>query len=445
MAADTHKLLEGVIDAGFEDVSEIQSDNDDIEAEIKAAIGADDNDIEWKIQVARIIDGRTKGNWIGDYNVNELKNLNAMLRDKYNGGDFEVRVMKNGRLNKRKTLHIEAPIKEEIPRGVGPSDIAILAQTMERNFQSMLQQMQAAQTQAANQASGGDPVQMMTALVGALASMKNLIPEAPKAEDNFSKFLDFYKLMKDATGENSAAGSNVMDVIRDVVKSPLVEQLQRQADAENARQRALPRPYPQQQNGTIPMPDQTQKQAAQTVPQPVQTSPQQAPETTSPFEQRINNVDATLNEKMPNPPQNVASQPEEIDWSDPQTMAALTSYINYLNGCATRGNTASLQAEVAWEQLEMSWIEMICDTPGIVDYLNQQFPETAPNREWFLNYVGELKLLLTEERNAVDTPQYDQSSPVHAATDQAGPGGHSPDIGHNGAIDPNGGEESPNS
>lgn len=449
--SENQKLL-AALDADFEDVSEISKDQQDAEDEIKAAIDADDNDVEYLIKVFQITPGEKSGEWRFNVHPSELP-IHERLRDELGGGKFELRVYRANRLFKRKILRIGKPLNAPVETSASPSDIAVLAQTMERNFQAMLQQMRDSQTQAANAASGGDPVQMMTALVGALASMKSLVPEPPKQEDQFSKFVDLYKMVKDMESGGNSAGSNVMDVIRDVVKSPLVEQIQKQAaQQEQMRGRALAAPgayplpqVPVPQNGAIPMPDRSQKAPNPGDVQNNNPSPHAPEEEVSAFEQRINNVDAQLNENMPNPPQNVASEPEEIDWNNPQTMAALTSYINYLSNCAGRGNTASLQAEVAWEQLEMSWIEMICDTPGIIDYLTQTFPQTAPHREWFIEYHKTLCDLLTEERNAVDTPQYDEPSTVHVAPDQTRPAGDQANIEGHGGANTNGSEEPPHS
>lgn len=197
---------EAIIDVDFEDVSGLQDDLDQELNSIFSEFGGDDNLDEYTIRVYRPQPGKGNVGYLFACLPAELPILDK-LRDEYGGGDFEVRIIKNGKIFRRRKTIVEPPLKKPpAPPHNSTSELMHIVESMNNGFnrlgELMLENSKTSQSNPMN-----DQMQMLQNLV----AMKELLgldnqpavkQTAPLTQ--LKELLELQQLM----GGNSGGGSD---------------------------------------------------------------------------------------------------------------------------------------------------------------------------------------------------------------------------------------------
>ncbi len=122
---------DGILEGQFEDVSGLQDDLDGQLHAIFADVGGEPDDVHYEIRVYRPQKGKGALGYLFACLPAELPIMDK-LRDEYGGGTFEVRVLKDKRIFRRKTVIVEPPLKKAAAPIVDQS--ASMAEVMAQGF-----------------------------------------------------------------------------------------------------------------------------------------------------------------------------------------------------------------------------------------------------------------------------------------------------------------------
>lgn len=294
------------------------------------------------------------------------------LRDKYNGGEFRLYVMKDGRLWKNMRVFVEAPPSRHDPVAASaPGSLGDLLTVMREGFAAQaaaLREAAAVRPAAAPMFSGDNLPAIITAVTGALVALRPPPPPPappPAADVDFaSKSIDMFmkglELARDLKEDASPADNSIGGMLRTVLGSPLMAQ---------AVAAATPQPHPPQPRPALAGPQQPQ---AQTQPQP-QPQPQ------------------------------AQTQPTQPEASD---VNMLHYYYGLLCQKAAAGADPTLYAEMVLDNVDDDTLNtLLTKQPTPLDALIAEYPAAAPHREWFGQLIDVLMSAMTEEEPPPDVPQ----------------------------------------
>jgi len=210
--------LEDLSQAQEPETDEPETDEPD-EAAIRrvlADLGADGIDIN--ITVYRVDPKTRKNEYIAACTPDEFS-LEG-LRDDWGGGEYRIYGRNaNGAFLINRTVRIAPPIKKPALNDMGQFDLMSVVtrlgemQTQQMNdFKSTMLELMLKN----NQPVAGDPVTMMTAMMGAMVQMKKLTGEAASQSDNFETLMKGIELGKDLGGSDGDTG--MFDVFKEFIK-----------------------------------------------------------------------------------------------------------------------------------------------------------------------------------------------------------------------------------
>lgn len=331
------------LESGFEDITELQGDIDDTLSKIKSEFDADENDVTFFIKVYRVEPKTGKSSWLFNCQPEELP-IMEKLRDSYGTGIYQVRVYKNQKLNRRFNYQIEAPKMVEKPVNQS-GELAAVLKAMNDSQQRQFEQMKELMLQVAGAnkpvAQNFDPFQMMTGMVAMLSQLKNLVPTTPQV-DQTSLILKGMEIMKDF----SAGGeTTMMDVLRDLLKSPLLEK------------------------------------AIESTAVAIENTPQIPANKTAP---QINAPQTNQGAKM-NP--------------------VITGYVNTLVKKAAGGSNPELYAEFILDNVPENMVRQYIVRDDLMEFITKINPEAAKYPEWFAELKNCIVEFLTDEDGNGLTPE----------------------------------------
>lgn len=252
------KLLEKedetvVIPGDFEDVSELQRDLDQELDSILSEFGGDGTIDEYQIRVYRPQPGKGNVSYLFACLPSELPILDK-LRDDYGGGDFEVRIIKNNRIFRKRRTLIEPPIKKKTEPQTNSGDILAIAHAMNTGF-TQLGELIAAQ----NKESNINPMATQAELLQNMVAMKEILglnmKEKPE-KDMFTQLKSMLEMQQLLTPKDIGPGAGTNDVLLGLMNNVLPhlaklgekeqdleqQKSQRQLMARRKRQRQINQP-----------------------------------------------------------------------------------------------------------------------------------------------------------------------------------------------------------
>lgn len=328
------------------DTTELQSDIDAQVAAVTSEFDADDNDVKLKIKYFRVLPQKGRRAWLFDILPSELPVMDR-IRDHYGDGTYQASVFKNGSLYRKFQFDVERPKFPVQPvKETGTSEIstvlAAIAEQNERQFQQLKELMLTRQAPV----SGADPVSMMTAMLGAMVQMKNLVAPAQQSGGMGSMEL-FIKGIEVAKELNSGdRETNLLDVLNNIIKSPIVE-------------------HAMASYGALPAPTAVNA-AVQKLQPPAQ------PKT------------------APSAPTNTGAETVKV----PDMV--IKQYINMLVQRAERGSDPELYADFVLDNAPENVIREHLANETIIEDLSKLDPRVAQHKEWFTSLRDSLLAALTE-------------------------------------------------
>lgn len=359
------------LDGTANDVTALMGDIDAQISAVTSEFDADENDVTLKIKFHRVHAQKGKRAWLFDILPSELPVMDR-LRDNYGDGTYEASVFKNGTLYRKFQFDIERPkfpVNEQ--RQNGNSEIstvlAAIAQQNERQFQQLKELMMT--KQVAPVTASFDPFAMMTSMMAAMAQMKNLVatPQQGGMADQMTLFLKGVEVAKELGGGGGEKG--LMDILSDLIKSPIVEN------------------------------------AIASYASPVPTTP------------------ALPRPANPNQPQ-VTAQPTEGQKVNPQNIV-VKQYINMLVDKAARQSDTDLYADFILDNVPENIIREHLAKETIIEDLSLIDPRVAQHAEWFKSLRDSIMVALTDDENDASIKEDATVHPKPGNPDDApqGPGG----------------------
>lgn len=219
------------IDTDFQDVSDLQGDIDSELSDVTSEFGKDENEVNFKIKLHRVLEKKGEREWLFDIVPSELPVMDR-IRDEYGGGKYEASLYKNGRLFRKFHWSIASPRTNYIPPNKNNTlDMASVMNAMLAQQKEQFNQFKELMLQVARpaQTSTFNPMDMMTGLMAAMVQMKAFLsPPSNNSGDGAEKYISALtkgiELAKDLGGGGDKE-TNLLDVIRDLVKSPVFEKV----------------------------------------------------------------------------------------------------------------------------------------------------------------------------------------------------------------------------
>lgn len=217
-------VVEGLVE-NVVDLTELGMDVDDVLDKIYAEFGDDEPQDESWVGVYRMSINSTKLLWLFNCFAADFP-IKARVRDEYGSGSYQARVYHKKGLLRRLYFDIEES-RHNTGSKSQQSDIQALLKALVESQQKQMaetQAMFARLMEARNNAPAPiDAQQSMMGMLGMMVQMKQfLTPErAPDNGNQFDMFVKGIEIAKELGGSGNGE-SGVMDVIRDLIKSPLL-------------------------------------------------------------------------------------------------------------------------------------------------------------------------------------------------------------------------------
>lgn len=213
---DPDEPLEGQ----YTDLTELGLDIDDQLESIQSEFDDDPNDVNFKISVYRVLPKTGRRAWMFDCLPSELP-IKDKVRDEYGSGTYETRVYKNKRLLRRLQFDVEMP-KLSAQTSQTSTDLNNILKTLidfqQRQSQEIKEILLNVNKTPATPAV--DPQTQMLNMMNMMMQMKQfMVPESSGSEKTFDMFLKGIEVAREMGG---GGDTNFMDLIRDVVKSPML-------------------------------------------------------------------------------------------------------------------------------------------------------------------------------------------------------------------------------
>ena len=377
----------------FDDVSKLMADREKEEAEIAAEFTQDHDATKWKVKVCKI-DDKTKDWEDCFYCTPEDFPILERLRKEHGPGVYRALVYRNGKIHRNMKYRVAPKVQppENSFQGSPISDIAKLIERQNEQIANIMQRGNPAPVAAP------DPVAQMGAMMTVMLQMKELMP-APAPATGVKDFIELLSVAKELSGDGGN-GKGVMDVLAELVKSPIAGEI---ADQFRAQRQSAP-----VDGGTI---------RARQIP-PAQIV-RQAPPT-----QLLANLD----------------QP---------TLAMLKSRVDFWIAKAAKNSDPGLYAEVLLDDFSPEMVAGLVAHPELWPSIVALNPLAGQYQQWFAEFFEAVNQLLTSgEELEQDADDADESPDVPSGTIQAAtsnpnvdPGrgsGGSGDAGNHAPVSPRG-------
>ena len=215
-----------ILDGDYEDISELTGDIDDTLSTITAEFDKDENDVTVLIKVYQVEEKTGKSDWLFNCQPEELP-IMERLRDAYcdegKRSVFQIRIYKNKKLFRRFHYSIKGAkglLKISDNKNDMTAVLAAITQSQAAQF-SQLKELMLVNKPAPS----FNMMEMMTGMVALMVQMKNLLPAPASGNStgNVDMLLKGMEFMRDFAGGGEGKETNMMDIIKELIKSPLLE------------------------------------------------------------------------------------------------------------------------------------------------------------------------------------------------------------------------------
>lgn len=366
-----------------------EREEEDTEAVIAAEFGKGDRDVTWSVKVWRSAAKGEPEPYLFTCSPSELPIIDR-LRDEYGTGTYRIRVFKNNRVFRYFTVPVEARRAPAVPVAAPVAASDGLAAALERQT-ALLERLINQRPQPVQQT---NQIELLSTLLGAISQVKSLFGPPPSsapenAIDLFMKGIEAAQTL----GGGGKGETGFMDILRDVIKSPLVEKVLESVAA------GVP--------ATQPM--ITRQPGIGEAPQPI-VSPQQPPQ--QPPQQEPPTNGEPIHQQSPTPE------------SDPR-LIAMVHNIRYLATKAAANADVELYADWVLDNVPRDLLAQMIEDPQALTTLSNAVPEARPYMGWFGQLLTLVNDALTEDASEVqDMGHVQPRSTVNTNEPAGGSGGH---------------------
>lgn len=211
------------LDVQAEDISDLMNDVDSELDQVTSEFGKDKNDVNLKIKLHRVLERKGEREWLFDILPSELPIMDR-VKEEYGGGRYEASLFKNGKLYRKFNFNIANPKMKDVTKtltGEMGNIVTLLVAQQEKSF-NQLKDLMLAQQKPVPQV---NMLEMMTGMVAMMVNMKNLLPVpiVGNSNDNIELLLKGMEVMRDFGNSGGDRETNLMDLVKEVIKSPFLE------------------------------------------------------------------------------------------------------------------------------------------------------------------------------------------------------------------------------
>lgn len=358
--------------------------NEETMARIMSSFNASGEEDSWYVKVYRVLGNnreRFGEAYLFTIAPDELP-IEDRLRDIHGSGRYRGRAYQNGKMMASFEIDIEAliePVRYQPPSADLPKsgEATSFAQQLEQSNLRMMEMIEKRFAAVAPIAAPPvDPMAQMTQFVGLFTAMKGLMPEPPA--QNMDLILKGIELARDfgASGE-----TGLMDIIKEVVKSPMIENAL--AGMATARPGGL----------AIAAPAAPHLAPAVAPPPMLPANPTPIMPAAGPNHQAMGQNDVN---------QFVAQQ------------------LNTLVALAAAGTDPALIAENVYDNLPDATLEYIVTSPTIIAELTQMNSLVGNHVTWFQHLLDAVKRIDNEVQNEAPGPGDGNVSDIGGAARDGG-------------------------
>lgn len=217
-----------VIDPEFEDITDLQNDIDATLSKVSSEFDKDENDVNFKIKLHRVLEKKGEREWLFDILPSELPVMDR-VRDEYGGGRYEASMFKNGKLFRKFNFNIATPRTNYVPPVKSNNDLNSIVAMLMQQQKDQMNEFKELILQVAKPAAPSnqmDIVGIMTAMAGMFKVFQGMMPQPVNNGNGIELLIKGMEVMKDVQGGNGETG--LLDVVKELVKSPLIENILQQ-------------------------------------------------------------------------------------------------------------------------------------------------------------------------------------------------------------------------
>lgn len=370
----------------------------DVEDAVLAEFGRSADDVVWKVQVNKRINDPNNPRaeeWCFDCHPNDFPIMDR-IRKEHGPGKYLIRLMMNKRVHRYFTVSIapRVDVAERPTRNETTGMADALAQALQRQNEMMERLIQTTMsrpiTKQETLLEKINIVELLPTIVAALTGLKTFLTPAPNngAKDMvemLNSFMGVAEKLKGDSGEGKGE-SSMVDIIRDLLKSPMFEKMVDGIATMPPAMTALP-------PGTVTPP--RQPGIGETV-QPLSKQQPQQP-------------------AVQQPQTNGASEQQQA--IDPQ-LQALVHNLKYLTQKAAQGSDVGLYADWIMDNVPSDYLKQMVADPNALNTLIQLVPEAMPYTGWFARLINEVNIALTpDDGQAQDVEDVQPAAPASSFGD----------------------------
>lgn len=339
---------ETVIDAGFEDMSGLKDDQDEAEAAILAQFDADEENIEWTASIYEVGTGGEKDGWLFDCSMGDITGVRQKLLDVYGTGLYRARIRRGNRLARFLTYRIVAPrLGPQVTTTPEINPLAIAVADQGRLLEKLVEKLGETPPVPVQ----NNPMEMMDIMGRMMETMGRFTPQnQTPAMDPLQLFELFKSGFEMASDKDGGSETNILDVVKELIKSPLLKDLTTVPPLGTPQ---IAAPVKQPEAGTAE-------------PKPASPAPVQAGEVATPLT------------------------------NDPVVIGV----VGYMKGFiekAEKNSDPGLYTDFILDNVEMGVIAHVVNTPNIADILRASDPGIEKNWAWFADLLTLLQDAVAEE------------------------------------------------
>ena len=401
-----------IIDTVAEE-NKLADDNEAVEKEIMTEFDSDGSEVEWRVKVKKVNQRTKKQETCFFMSPDELPELFDRLKREFGPGHYRAFVLRNNQVYRNLGYDIAAPIPAAIGAPSQITDISNMISHQNEQIASMMSGNSPGTVQP-------DPMAQMTAMVGMMVQMKDFLKPATPP-NNFKDFLEMLQVAKEIQGDAQTTGKTVMDVLGDLVNSPIAQEMADQFK----HQRSLPAPQSRINQAVASEPAVNLEFSNE---KQLQENPQSSGDNAS----------------------SGANTPEILAFLDTQTIQQIKTQILVWVDRAKANSDPALYAELALDTFPVDFIQQFLGRSDIKETIIHLVPAAESQWGWFEELTQHIDFMLTDDQDAGDKleeinqnmanvpfePDTVKSTPLDPDGNSVGESRSKSDVGNNERISP---------
>lgn len=369
---------EHVIDAEFEDISDLQNDIDSQLDSIFEEFGCDPNDMSIKCHVKKLVPDRGETEHCFTFRPSELPIIEK-IKKRFGHGEYEIWIYKNRKILKRPKLRIAKELT-----GDGYYDNNRISSYHDRESESLKMMLEKQGEEITRLRSevlhGSNTSNSIEMMKNTMAMVKDVMTSTVQPALGLPELMSVMLQMKEFNGSNDDPVSMLMKGM------DLAAGMNSLNNSDDNKQDSFLGLASTVIPALIDMGRETQ---------------QNSEKSHQPKVEQEGNVNQPNTNKQPNNQENKAVEESIIQNN-------LNNVMYILGTQAAKGGNIELYAEFIIDNVEDADLDLLIKVPNAIDLLNSNYPFVNNNRGWFERLLAEVKAICLE--NSTDQKNNDSEN-----------------------------------